>query len=303
MDDEEGNATLIDEISVLEARRDVLLDELKSLDNATLSDLVQKPELSKNLSVNNEFLKETPLNQPALHYDRLSGISFFQPNDPEELSRKTLLVKNKKTGAIETAPSIPLLGVRFDIMLNPVNIGFTNLSENPISSASGMDEELEGGNRFDVPYYIIFRVFHDSFALYKYTIPSFLNIQEWADEYLTGKNPERFRIFLWKVDKLLTAYICRKNVLLQINKSLTIDGTNISANLSCTHLVIQIPKVIQATLVCSSESTRVVKSRIYQYSDENWKRDHRLELSLLDNKRWVNILVSHLTAPESHASL
>ncbi|EPY51412.1 kinetochore protein Mal2 [Schizosaccharomyces cryophilus OY26] len=270
--------TLMEEISSLELKRQNLLATLKELEEKRLK---QKHDLPDPI----KLFTQPPFQVPSLNFERLSGVSFFIPHDPEEQSRKRMLVKNPKTLQICPAPLIPLLGARFDFMMHPMQTMFP--SENP--DASFQYASLNG-NAFEAPHYIIFRVFEDALSIYKYTLPNFFRLDIWADEYLASNQPDRLRLFLWRVHKLLTAHACRKNLLSQLNNTFQENSSiQISADLSYTHLEIDIKEKWKARFFCFMDSTRIQRCQIYEYN-HTWHRDYIMEASLISEDGWLDIL-------------
>ncbi|EPX73763.1 kinetochore protein Mal2 [Schizosaccharomyces octosporus yFS286] len=277
--DHDDQDTLTEEISSLESKRETLIAKLKQLEEKQFSKKKKFPDPIK-------LFTQQPFQAPSLDFERLSGISFFIPHDPEEQSRKQLLVKNPKTFHIQSAPLIPLLGVRFDFMMHPMQTMFPS----PTSDTSFYQYNPIDGNAFDAPHYIVFRVFEDALSLYKYTIPNFFRLDAWADDYLTSKHPDRLRLFLWRVHKLLIAHSCRKNILSQLNNTFQQHPfIQISADLTYTHIEIDIHDQWKARFFCSMDSTRIQRCQIFECRP-TWHRDYTMEVTLLSEDVWLDTL-------------
>ncbi|WBW74950.1 CENP-O-like protein Mal2 [Schizosaccharomyces osmophilus] len=276
--DHDDQDTLTEEISSLELKRQTLFARLKHLEEENLSNKKKSLDPIK-------IFTQQPFQAPSLNFERLSGISFFIPHDPEEQSRKKLLVKDPKNFHIGSAPLIPLLGVRFDFMMHPMQTMFPS----PTSDSSFQYVPVNG-NTFEAPHYIIFRVFEDALSLYKYTIPNFFRLDAWADDYLTSKHPDRLRLFLWRVHKLLTAHACRKNLLSQLNDTFQEHASiQISADLTYTHVEINIQDQWKARFFCFMDSTRIQRCQIFECRP-TWHRDYTMEATLLSEDVWLDIL-------------
>ncbi|EEB09379.1 kinetochore protein Mal2 [Schizosaccharomyces japonicus yFS275] len=286
----DAEKTLHDEIAKLVRKKEALEQQWRELHAETL----QAKGYGRQHQQETDDGRRLTRPEGLFQYDRLPGISFFQPNDPERLFRESLRTIDEKSDTIQQ-PSMPqLLGVRFDVMKQCVH-------ENSNTSAA---KNASPRNAFDVPHYIIFRVSDNSFDIYKHTLPNYIPMHSLARQFLQkGGKCTNLRAFLLHTQQSITAYACRRDMVKQI-KTQAPKYAEIRADLSCTRVSIVLRNSWRAKIVFRADaSTRLLRAVVHIRSSHGWEKAALLEAQLVHEREWLSLLLRAIRRVEETIAL